>query len=129
VFGSQTCNGLFTLGDLLPGIDRKLRLALAVEVVSGMDANGEAQYKKVSLTPVLDELSRIAQARNVFGCHFNSFSFELLDSDGVGFGNQVLTLMDTLTDPDAGWPKNQKSGLYWATTGETRRLYPLQRPS
>jgi len=55
-------------------------------------------------------------------------SFEFLDSDAVAFGQQVLLLMDTLTDADAGWPRNAKSGSYWATAGETRRLHPLKQP-
>jgi hypothetical protein len=35
----------------------------------------------------------------------------------------------TAVDPQAGWPRNAKSGRYWATSGETRRLHPLQKPS
>ncbi len=121
-------NGLYTLGDLLPSIDKKLRHALRVEILTGKDANEVAIYEARSLTPILDELIRIAQARNVFGCHFNTLSFELMDSDAVGFGEQVILLMDTLTDTDAGWPRNPKSGSYWATAGDTRRLHPLQQP-
>ena len=81
------------------------------------------------LTPILDELIRIAQARNVFGCHFNALEFELLDSDALGFGQKVLELIETLADPDAGWPRNSKSGKYWANSGETRRLHPLKQPA
>ena len=88
-----------------------------------------ALYKTVSLAPFLEEPARIAQARNVFGCHFNELSFDLLDADAIGFGHQVLELMDVLTDDEAGWPRNDKSGEYWATRGETRRLYPLRKPS
>jgi hypothetical protein len=120
-------NGLYTLGDLLPSVDKKLRNALQVEVLS-VDAAGVSSYQAKSLTPILDELIRIAQARNVFGCHFNALSFELLDSDALGFGLKVLELIETLADPDAGWPRNSKSGKYWANSGETRRLHPLQQP-
>jgi energy-coupling factor transporter ATP-binding protein EcfA2 len=121
-------NGLYTLGDLLPSVDKKLRQALRVEKLTGKDADGVAVYEARSLTPILDELIRIAQARNIFGCHFNTLSFELMDSDALGFGQQVLLLMDTMTDADTGWPRNSKSGSYWATAGETRRLHPLQQP-
>ena len=121
--------GLYTLGDLLPSLDKKLRQALRVEVFTGADTAGAPIYKTVSLTPFFEELSRIAQARNVFGCHFNELSFDLLDADAIGFGRQVLDLMDILTDDEAGWPRNEKSGQYWATRGETRRLYPLRKPS
>lgn len=120
--------GPYTLGDLLPSIAKKLRNALQVEVLA-RDAAGALSYQTKSLTPILDELIRIAQARNVFGCHFNALSFELLDSDAIGFGQKVLELIETLADPDAGWPRNSKSGKYWANSGETRRLHPLQQPT
>ena len=118
--------GPYTLGDLLPSIAKKLRNALQVEVLA-RDAAGALSYQTKSLTPILDELIRIAQARNVFGCHFNALSFELLDSDAIGFGQKVLELIETLADPDAGWPRNSKSGKYWANSGETRRLHPLKQ--
>lgn len=125
----RRANGLYTLGDLLPALDKKLRQSLRVEVLSGRDESGAPKYQTVSLTPILDELTRIAQARNVFGAHFSTLSFEMLESDAIGFGQQVLLLIETLTDPAAGWPKNAKSGSYWATAGETRRLHPLQKPT
>jgi len=53
----------------------------------------------------------------------------LLDSDAIGFGQKVLELIETLADPDAGWPRNSKSGKYWANSGETRRLHPLKQPA
>lgn len=122
-------NGLYTLGDLLPALDKKLRQSLKIEVLTGKDASGAPTYQIISLTPMLNELMRIAQARNIFGCHFNTLSFELLESDAIGFGQQVLQLMELLTDSDTGWPRNPKSGSYWATSGETRRLHPLKQPS
>lgn len=121
--------GLYTIGDLLPAVDKKLRLALKVEVIKGTDADGTPVYENIALAPYLDELTRIAQARNVFGCHFNALSFELLDADALGFGQQVLELLNILTDEQAGWPRNGKSGSYWATIGETRRLHPFKKPS
>ena len=121
--------GLYTLGDLLPAISKKLREALRIEVLTGEDSDGVAIYKTVSLTPLLDELGRVAQARNVFGAHFNELSFDLLDTDALGFGQKVLDLLEVLTDNDAGWPRSGKSGEYWATAGETRRLYPFKKPA
>lgn len=121
-------DGRHTLGDLLPAVNKKLRDSLAVEVLVGTGVEGAPLYDTVSLAPILEELTRIAQARNVFGAHFNTLSFALLDADAIGFGQQVLVLMDAMTDPDAGWPKNSKSGSYWATAGESRRLHPLQQP-
>jgi hypothetical protein len=121
--------GLYTLGDLLPAVDKKLRQALRIEVLTGKDTAGAPIYRTVSLTPFLDELTRIAQVRNVFGCHFNELSFDMLDADALSFGKQVLDLMDVLTDEESGWPRNSKSGQHWATAGETRRMYPFQKPS
>jgi energy-coupling factor transporter ATP-binding protein EcfA2 len=121
-------DGLFTLGDLLPAIDKKLRVALRVEHRSE-DAAGAITYVDRVLAPHLEELTRIAQARNVFGCHFSALSFDLLDADALVFAKEVLALVDCLIDQDTGWPRNSKSGSYWATAGETRRLHPLKRPS
>jgi len=121
--------GLYTLGDLLPAVDKKLRAALKVDLLKGKDASGTPIYNTVHLAPHIDEITRIAQARNVFGCHFNELSFDLLDADAIAFGESVLELIGTLTDGDVGWPRNGKSGSYWATMGETRRLHPLKKPS
>jgi hypothetical protein len=118
----------YTLGELLPAIDGKLRKALAIDILN-IGGSGTATYVSEPLGPILDELTRIAQVRNVFGCHFNEISFSLLDADAIGFGQQVLKLAAILTDGVNGWPKNGKSGSYWATSGETRRLHPYVRPT
>jgi energy-coupling factor transporter ATP-binding protein EcfA2 len=123
----RRADSLYTLGELLPAVDNKLRNALRVEHKQD-NADGTFSYIDKQLAPCLNELSRIAQARNVFGCHFNALSFDLLDSDAVSFGVEVLALMDCLIDHEVGWPRNDKSGSYWATAGETRRLYPLKKP-
>lgn len=120
--------GTYTLGDLLPAIDGKLRKSLRVDH-RHVDASGSITYNTNPLESHLVELTRIAQVRNVTGCHFNALSFDLLDSDAMAFGNEVLALADALIDEDAGWPRSDKSGSYWSTTGETRRLHPLRRPS
>lgn len=124
----RKADGRYTLGDLLPSLDKKLRQALKVDVLTGTGAEGDSVYKTIALAPFLDEISRIAQARNVFGCHFSALSFDLLDSDALQFGQQVLALIEVLMDVEAGWPRNSKSGNYWATSGESRRLKPFQRP-
>lgn len=118
----------YTLGDLLPSINKKLRQSLRIEKLVKDDA-GSNNYQSIELSCYFDKLDKIAQVRNIFGCHFNQLSYELLDADALLFGEQVLELAEHLIDDDVGWPKNQKSGSYWATTGETRRLHPLKRPS
>ncbi|MDO8732723.1 MAG: AAA family ATPase [Actinomycetota bacterium] len=118
----------YTLGDLLPAIDGKLKKALRVEhrIEDGM---GVVTFDVMLLEPHITKIAQIAQIRNVAGCHFNALSYELLDSDAVAFGTEVLALTDALIDHEIGWPRNGKSGSYWATTGETRRLHPLKKPS
>jgi energy-coupling factor transporter ATP-binding protein EcfA2 len=125
---ARRLDGHYTLGDLLPAVDRKLRSALRVEHREE-DASGVVSYTVRPLGPHLDKLESIAQARNVFGCHFNTSSFGLPDGDAIMFAQEVLALAEAVIDPEAGWPRSNKSGSYWATSGETRRLHPLQKPS
>ena len=123
----RKASGTYTLGELLPAIDGKLRKNLRVEH-RHEDSTGAVTYNPRALEPHLVELARIAQVRNVMGCHFNALSFDLLDSDALAFGAEVLALADALIDHEVGWPRNGKSGSYWATAGETRRLHPLKKP-
>lgn len=123
----RRAGGHYVLNELLQAIDSKLRRALRVEHPC-VDAAGAVSYQARMLEPHLVELARIAQVRNVTGCHFNDLSFDLLDSDAIAFGTEVLALAEALVDPDAGWPRNGKSGSYWATAADTRRLHPLKRP-
>ncbi|MGD9578652.1 MAG: AAA family ATPase, partial [Syntrophorhabdus sp.] len=94
--------GRYTLGELLPAIKKKLRGVMRVEVKTGAAADGTPVYTEYLIKPVLDELEKIAQARNVMGCHFNQLSYDLLDSDATRFGNLVLELMANLTDEENG---------------------------
>jgi energy-coupling factor transporter ATP-binding protein EcfA2 len=118
----------YTLGDLLPAINVKLRDALKVEIRDGLNDASAPSTNTIHLKPILDELARIAQARNAFGAHFKAISFELLDTDAVGFAKHVLLLVDALTHPEDGWPSNDKSGSYWRNSGDSRRLHPLKKP-
>jgi len=121
-------DGRHTLRDYIQSISKKLRDALRVEGVK-VDGSGNAIVieREVKLGPIVNEIERIAEARNVFGCHFKELSFDLLDQDGLAFGYQVLALMDALTDQSAGWPSKQQTD-HWTTGDKTRRLYPLRRP-
>ena len=121
--------GAYTLGDLLPAINGKLRDALKVEIRDPSTGTTAPPISTVQLKPILDELARIAQARNAFGAHFKAISFELLDTDAIGFAKHVVMLVDALTDPEHGWPSNDKSGSYWRNSGDSRRLHPLKKPS
>lgn len=121
--------GAYTLGDLLPNISNKLRDALKVEMRDGITDPAAAPSSTIALKPILDELARIAQVRNALGAHFKEISFDLLDTDAIGFAKQVLELVNTLVCPEHGWPSNDKSGSYWRNSGDTRRLHPLKRPA
>lgn len=115
----------YTLGDLLPALDKKLRPELRIEV-RNLSAD-PVSVQEVKLAPVLQELSDIMQARNVFGAHFNKMSFELPDADALRFARAVARFADVLICPDHGWPSNGKSGSYWRNAGDTRRLHPLRQ--
>ncbi len=116
----------WTIGDLLPAIGRKLREKLRVE---RLDNSAPPTYTVHELGPLIDELSRIAQTRNLMGAHFSKLSFHLRDRDAFHFAEKVLELMDHLVDSEHRWPRSSKSGSYWATAGETRRLHPLREPA
>ena len=118
----------YTLGDLLPSINGKLLNALCVDVVT-LNAGAAPTLVSVELKPMLEELSNIAQTRNVMGAHFNKLSFELYPADAIKFARKVETLADALVCQDHGWPGRNKSGSYWSNGGDTRRLHPLQKPS
>lgn len=118
----------YTLGDLLPAINGKLREALTIEVLEEVDGAQKTVKQTIKLKPIFEELHRIVQTRNAMGAHFKTISFEMLDADALAFGQQVAALMDAITDPVHGWPSNDKSGSYWRNSGDTRRLHPLKKP-
>jgi hypothetical protein len=120
--------GTYTLGDLLPAINSKLLAALTVELLDHA-AGPPPAVSAIELKPILDEITRIASARNVLGAHFNPNAFDLYPADGLSFARQVERLADALICPDHGWPNNDKSGSYWRNGGDTRRLHPLKKPA
>jgi hypothetical protein len=117
-----------TLGDLLPSINKKLRASLRVEVHDTPIAVG-ASAPTVQLGKILDKLEKLAQLRNIMGCHFNQIAFQLSGKEGVEFGELVLELAEAVVHPEHGWPGSDKSGEYWTNSGKSRRLYPLKQPS
>jgi hypothetical protein len=121
--------GRYTVGELLPASDRELRQALRVEILDGSTTSGPPAYTTVELAPYLEELTRIAEARALFGVQFHQLSSDLLGDDAEPFGQQVLCLVTAVIDDAVGWPRSDRSGRYWATAGETRRLHPLARPN
>lgn len=120
--------GTYTLGDLLPAVNGKLLAALRVEAVDH-SSGPPPTITATELKPILDQISGIAQARNVMGAHFNQLAFDLYPGDGIKFAKLVELLADTLLCPDHGWPGKDKSGSYWNNGGDTRRLHPLKKPA
>ena len=118
--------GEWTLGDLLPAFGKKLKAALRVE---HQDPTNPSTYVTHDLGPIVGELQRVAQIRNLQGAHFNRLSFELLDSDAKHFATKVLEMADLLVHPEHGWPRSDKSGSYWASAKDARRLHPLKEPA
>jgi recombinational DNA repair ATPase RecF len=116
----------WTLGDLLPAIDKRLRKALRIE---HQDPNEPTRYSSHDLGPLLEELTQIAQTRNVLGAHFSRLSFDTLHAaDAERFARRVLELADLLVHSEHGWPRSSKSGSYWSCAKDARRLHPLQKP-
>lgn len=124
----RNADGKYTIGEMLPNVKVKLRRALTVEV-GQRDASGALVYAPpIVLEPFFERLDRIVVIRNVMGAHYNTLAFELRDEDALEFGRVTLQLVETLMDPQVGWPTKNKSGRYWHTSGETRRLYPVLKP-
>ena len=113
-----------TLGDLLPNINGKLRDALRVEVIQD-----DGSYLSILLNDKFDQLQQMAQLRNIFGCHYNDLALQLPGQDAVQFATTVHEIASALICDEQGWPGSDKSGSYWATKEETRRLHPLKKPS
>lgn len=72
----------YTLGDMLPTIDKDLRKALCVEVL-GRDSNGNPTDVRHELKDKLDALQHMIQLRNIFGAHFNDLAKHLPESDAL----------------------------------------------
>lgn len=118
----------YTLGDLLPAINKKLLATLSVEVPV-RNENGEIEWVGTSLSPLFKKIGDLSGVRNLAGCHFNEIAASLDPGDTISFGTAVLQLADQLICPKSGWPSRDDSGTHWATPGDTRRLHPLKKPS
>lgn len=117
--------GRLNLGDLLPKVaERKLAEALRVEV-----RQADGSYATVALGDKLIRLREMMQLRNIFGCHYNDLAHSLPMQDAVAFAQLVCEVGTALICDEEGWPGSDKSGSYWATKDETRRLHPLKKPT
>jgi AAA domain len=113
-----------TLGELLPRVaEKRMVAALRVEV-----RQPDGSYADVSLGDQLIRLRDMAQLRNIFGCHYNELANMLPPQDALAFAQAVHDFATALICDENGWPRSDKSGSFWATQGETRRLHPLKKP-
>ena len=113
-----------TLGDMLPKVsEKKLADSLRVEV-----KQADGTYIMTTIGDKLVRLYEMAQLRNIFGCHYNDLALVLPQKDALEFATLVHEVGAALICDDEGWPGSDKSGEYWATRDETRRLYPLKKP-
>ena len=112
------------LGDMLPRVtEKKLAELLRVEI-----KQADGSYVMTAIGDKLVELRELAQLRNIFGCHYNQLALVLPQKDALKFATLVHEVGAALICDDEGWPGSDKSGEYWATRDETRRLYPLKKP-
>ncbi len=117
-----------TLNDYLDALKAKFIQHLKVCIKQVGDTSEDVTYIEVELSPIITELKEIYQVRNTTGAHYNDLANHLPISDILRFGELVVELSNILICPVNGFPNKQKQGAYWATTDETRQLYPLVKP-
>lgn len=111
--------GKLTLGDMLPKVcEKKLVQSLRVEI-----KQTDGSFVQKTIGDKLLELRDMAQLRNIFGCHYNDLAHILPQKDAFAFATLVQEVGDALICDQEGWPGSDKSGSYWATRNETRRLH------
>ncbi len=109
---------------MLPKVcEKKLASSLRVEI-----KQSDGSYVMTTIGDKLVQLREMAQLRNIFGCHYNDLANLLPQKDALEFATLVHDVGAALICDSEGWPGSDKSGEYWATKGETRRLYPLKKP-
>ena len=118
-------SGEHTLGELAQGIDSKL----AKELRSRKSLTKGAAKTETALKPLIDAANEQGWVRNSVGCHFNSLGSEVTDSEVKLFGNQVLSLADSLTCPSCRTlPTKRPSGSFWQCGCGELQLVPLVYP-
>jgi energy-coupling factor transporter ATP-binding protein EcfA2 len=124
----------YTLGELANCFSSKRLLpALTVERVTVQkDAAGKEQevWVKIPLAPLIDEIKKWAEVRNLVGCHFNELGGHCLDKDVEELAKVTLALGDTLVCSDGGdFPSRGDSGSYHETKSRKVRLHPFAEPT
>lgn len=122
---------VYTLGELLDAVLAKLAGSLSVEHYAKDSAGTPARVLgPVSLKPLLLEIKRLSDLRNIVGAHYNPAGAEAGDQEVQHFGEKTLELVSLLCCPqDGSLPNKAESGSYFETRKGTVRLHPLREPS
>jgi energy-coupling factor transporter ATP-binding protein EcfA2 len=122
----------YTLGELTSCFSKKLLPALTVQCSkTEKDAAGNEQQTWVStpLAPLIDNIKKWADVRNLVGCHFNELGAHCTESDVEELAKATLALGDTLVCADGGdFPSRDNSGSYYETKSKKVRLHPFAEP-
>lgn len=119
-------SGRYAIGELLGGIDSKLRSALKVELAD--DSSGVVTFKAVALDNHLATVNEFMNVRNLMGAHFSDLGMHLQEADAIAFGTCAAELFELVVHPEEGWPTSDRSGSYRESSGGSIRLHPLKRP-
>jgi energy-coupling factor transporter ATP-binding protein EcfA2 len=113
-------SGDYTLGELLDGLETKLRKRL--------QTGAEPLQGAANLADALDQLSSLAWIRNQVGAHFSYKGMEVPDEEITVFGRATLGLLDSLVCPRCGDLPRKHDGSVWRCGCNTRWLAPLAIP-
>jgi len=113
----------WTLGDLLGGINSKLKKVLAIEVIEDEEVTA-----RIEIGPMIDELNLQTQLRNLHGCHYNPAGFDIPPSEAGAFAADVLVFAESMCTEAGLLPLSNKSGSYWETQCKSKRMHPFAHP-
>jgi energy-coupling factor transporter ATP-binding protein EcfA2 len=113
-------SGDYTLGELLDGLETKLKKRL--------QTGAEPLQGPVNLADALDRLSSLTWIRNQVGAHFSYKGMEISDKEIADFGQATLQLLDALVCPKCGDLPRKPDGSAWRCGCTTRWLAPLASP-
>ena len=123
----------YTLGELTNCFSsKKLLPALVIERATiQKDTAGINQevWSRTPLAPLIGEIKKWAEVRNLVGCHFNELGSHCTDTDVEELAKAALALGETLVCPNGGdFPSRDDSGSYHETKSKKVRLHPFAEP-
>ncbi len=110
----------YILGELLNGLNTKLRKSLKIEKSSGHN---------IDLVPFITAVEEKTWIRNQVGAHFNAAGMDISDNDIKQMGKDTIALANALICGECGQiPDNDKSGSHWECHCGKTLLHPLTIP-